>query len=121
MNATVNQSAITVMAKRMAAIAIKRLAARDGYSWMLIDPGWLDFLTKLFEQLLPILIGCMGSSSLGELKRPRRATEARLRMQIRWSLDNRDDIREFAEPIFDAAVEAAATATEAEVNAAIAT
>ncbi len=115
-----NESAMKALARRLAEGTLKKMALREGHEYLEGDSPWLDFLAKIFEQLLPILIGCLGLKAGGEFRNPRLRTRARLRVAIRQELGDRESIAEFAGPIFDAMLHAAGTVSDAEVQAVLA-
>jgi len=116
----VNMSAVQSLSSRLAGIAASKMAARKGYEWIASDTPWLDFFKEIFTQLLPVLIGCLGSASASEMRRPGRVARARLRMEIRSQLGDRESVREFADPVFDSIIEATESTTESDVSACIA-
>ena len=118
--AKVNESAVRVIARRMAQEALKRMALKQGHEWLEGDTPWLDFLMKLFEQLIPILVGCLGPASLGQFKQPGRLARARLKLAIRWELGDRDSIREWADPVYDAMLAVSPNVNEADVQSMLA-
>ncbi len=108
------------LSRRLAALVVADLIKRKGLERLASDTPWLDFISDLIEQLLPVLIGCFGTSSASELKKPGLLTRVRLRLAIRQKLDDREAIDLLAGPIFDAMLDAGKTVTESEITAAMA-
>lgn len=110
----------TVRAKAEAVVA--RLAARPGLGALASDTPFLDLITDLLTQLLPVLIGCFGGTAgaAKEMKNPRLLTRVRLRMAVRAELGDRRAFNLLGEPVVDAILAVGRETTAAELSALIA-
>lgn len=110
-------TASTMRTKAEAVIA--RLAARPGLGALESDTPFLDLITDLLTQLLPVLIGCFGSfdAAARELRNPRLLTRVRLRMTVRQELGDRQAFNLLGEPAVDAILAVARETTAAELAA----
>jgi hypothetical protein len=105
------------LVQRLATAVVAKLVKRKGLEKLADDTPFLDFLTDLFTQLLPVLIGCFGAAgAAGELRSMGALTRVRLRLAIRRELGDRESVRLFADPIFDACLEVGATVKDREVT-----
>lgn len=105
----------TVRAKAEAVVA--RLAARPGLGGLASDTPFLDLITDLLTQLLPVLIGCFGSPAAAarELKNPRLLTRVRLRMDVRAAIGDRRAFNLLGDSVVDAILAVARETTAAEL------
>lgn len=115
-----NASALSILSRRVAQIVLAKIIQRKGLEKLAEDTPWLDFISDLIQQLLPILIGCFGATTASELHRPGLLTRVRLRMAIRQSLGDRETIDLLAGPLFDAMLDAGDTVTDADIQAVMA-
>lgn len=98
---------------------VARLAARPGLGALASDTPFLDIVTDLLTQLLPVLIGCFGTADAAarELRNPRLLTRVRLRMAVRQELGDRKAFNLLGEPVVDAILAVGRETTAAELAA----